>query len=92
MLVCKCCASSRSCWRDLAQGQISALFGNARAVGFNGQHGSRGQSGQVAFEQVIAGTVAHGLHGDVLADFTRHEDEGHQFAQARTLSRAARPE
>ena len=64
----------------LAQSQVSSAFGNAGAVGFNGQQGGGCQSGQIAFEQVVVGAVAHGLHGDVLTDFARHQDEGNQLA------------
>jgi len=64
----------------LGQGQIGLLLGDAGAVGFDGQHGRRGQAGQVALEQVIVGAVAHGLNGDVLADLARHQDEGHELA------------
>jgi sulfite reductase beta subunit-like hemoprotein len=56
----------------------SAAAGTPRCVvGLDGVLQRRRQPGQVALQQVVAGAVAHGGHGRVLADLARHQDEGH---------------
>ena len=71
----------------------------ARAAGFAGLdrlHQGGYQTRQIVLQQVVAGAVAHGLDGGVLADLARHQDEGnvgasgHQQVQRHQTGKAGK--
>ena len=67
---------------------VGRLAGAVRGRGGQRVLGGHRQAREVALEQVVAGALAHGLHGRVLADLARDQDERHRPAAAERLVRA----